>query len=327
MQMLLTNFRGDTMGIKALLTYNYGNEKMKELEKLGYEIMFVDEKEVVYSQELSEVEVLIGYDPFKTLDITKMKKLKWIQVSSVGIDQLPIEMVKEAKIIVSNNRGGYSIPMGEWIVLKILEMLKNSSKFFDNQKKKLWKYDKSLLELYGKTVGFLGTGTIAKNAAKRLKGFDVNIFGSNTSGKDVEYFDRCFSSAQMDEMLNLSDIVVVTIPYTEDTYHMINNEMICKMKDGVYFINVARGAIADEDALIKNLRNGKMMGAALDVFENEPLPEDSPLWDMDNVIITPHNSWISEKKDDRRYEIIYENMKNYIEGKEMRNVIDLNKGY
>lgn len=315
------------MGIKALITYDFGKQKMKELQEIGYDITYVDEKEVVYKPELSDIEVLIGYDPFKTLDITKMKKLKWIQLFSAGLDQLPMDYVKGAGILVSSNRGGYSVPIGEWIVLKILEMLKNSVKFYENQKNKIWKYDKNLLELYGKTVGFIGTGTIAQNAAKRLQGFDVNILGMNTTGNDVQYFDKCYSTEDMDQMLALSDIIVVTIPYTDATYHMINKEKFSKMKNGVYFVNVARGTIVDENELIGALKSGKIAGAALDVLEVEPLKKDSPLWDMDNVIITPHNSWISEKKDFRRFELIKGNMKNYIQGVKLKNEINLNRGY
>jgi len=315
------------MVIKSLITFNYGDEKMKKLEELGYDIIVEDENNVVYSNELSEIEVLVCYNPFDTLDISKMKNLKWIQLSSAGIDQLPINYTKGTDIIVSNNKGGYSIPMGEWVVLKILEMLKHSAKLYDNQNKKIWKMDTKILELCGKTVGFIGTGNIAQQSAKRLQGFEVKTLGVNTKGNDVEYFDKCFSIMKIDEMLNLCDIVILTIPYTEETYHLINSERISHMKTGAYFINVARGLIVDENALIEALQNGKIVGVSLDVVEKEPLSEQSPLWEMENVIITPHNSWISEKKNDRRYELIYENMKSYIEGRELRNVIDMNKGY
>jgi len=315
------------MGIKALFTFNYGNEKMKAIEDLGYDIIFEDEKKIVYSEELSEIEVLVCYNPFITLDISKMKKLKWIQLSSAGIDQLPVNFAKGTSIIVSNNKGGYGIPMGEWVVLKILEMLKHSALLYNNQNKKIWKMDSKILELFDKTVGFIGTGNIAQQSAKRLQGFGVKILGLNTSGSTVKYFDKCFSSKDIDEMLSLSDIVVLTIPFTEDTYHLINSERISHMKGGAYFVNIARGVIVDEKALIEALQDGKISGASLDVVENEPLSKDSPLWEMKNVIITPHNSWISEKRNDRRYELVFENMKNYVEGKELKNIIDLNRGY
>lgn len=315
------------MAIKALFTYNYGIESMKSIEKLGYNIKIIGEKEVVYKEDLKDIEVLVCYNPFETLDISNMNELKWIQLSSAGIDQLPLEYIKKNNILVTNNRGGYSIPIGEWIILKILEMLKHSYRLYENQKNKVWKMDTKILELHGKTVGFIGTGSIAREAAKRLSGFGVNILGLNTSGKEVQYFHRCFSSKDIDKMLCLCDIVVITIPYTEETHHLINRSRFENMKDGVYIINVARGYIIDEKALIDNIEMKKVAAAALDVVEEEPLREDSPLWTFDNVIITPHNSWMSEKRNYRRFNLIYDNMKKYAEGEKLFNLVSTDKGY
>ncbi|WP_203635553.1 phosphoglycerate dehydrogenase [Thermobrachium celere] len=315
------------MVLKALFTYDYGKEKMKKIEELGYKVIIRDENKVVFEEEFNDVDILVCYNPFSTLDISLIQNLKWIQLSSIGIDQVPKDVVLARKITVTNNKGGYSIPIGEWIVLKILEMLKNSREFYEKQKNKVWKMDTSLLELYNKTVGFIGTGTIAQEAAKRLKGFDVNILGVNTNGRKVEYFDECFSMQNLKDMLSRCDIVVVAVPFTKETYHLINDDIISSMKDGVFLINIARGSVIDTDALIKALNTKKIKKAALDVFEEEPLSEDSPLWDMENVIITPHNSWISEMRNERRFNLIYENMKRYIEGRELLNIVDIIKGY
>ncbi len=318
---------GFYMAIKALFTYNYGGEKMKDVEVLGYDIKVVREQDLTYSEELSEVEVLVCYDPFKTLNIEKMKKLKWIQLSSIGINQLPVEYVKNTSIIITNNKGGYSIPMGEWIILKSLEMFKNSKGLYENQTNKKWKMDTGILELYGKTIGFIGTGTIAVEAAKRFQGFGVNIVGVNTDGREVEYFNECYAMKELDQMLKLCDLVVATIPYTRATHHLINEDRFKVMKKGTYFINVARGSIVNEADLIKNLKEGKLSGAALDVYEEEPLKEHSPLWDLKNVILTSHNSWISEMRNQRRFDLIYKNMRKYVQGEEVVNIVDLKKGY
>jgi phosphoglycerate dehydrogenase-like enzyme len=315
------------MPIKALFTYNYGQERMKAIEAFGYDIKVTKEQELIYSDDLEEIEVLICYDPFKTLAIEKMKKLKWIQLSSIGIDQLPLEYVKNNSIIITNNNGGYSIPMGEWIILKTLELFKNSKGLYENQFSRIWKIDTSIMELYGKTIGFIGTGTIAAQAAKRFQGFDVILLGVNTNGRDVQYFDRCYSMRDIDEMLKLCDVVIVTLPYTKATYHLINEDRFIEMKDGAYFINVARGSIVDEVSLIKNLKYGKLAGAALDVYEEEPLKEHNPLWDLNNVILTSHNSWISEMRNERRFKTIFENMKRYIAREGLVNIVDFKKGY
>lgn len=313
--------------MKVLFTYDYGKEKMDLVRNLGYEVVYIYENQVTNAKEIEDIDVLVCYNPFETLDIKKLKKLKWIQLSSIGIDQAPIKYIKEKEIILTNNKGGYSIPMGEWIVLKILELYKNSKSFYEKQKRKKWKIDTQLLELYEKTVGFIGTGTIAVEAAKRLQGFGVDIYGLNTSGRDIEYFNKCFSMNEIDEFLSVCDVVVLSIPYTEKTHHLMNSDKLDKMKDGSVLINISRGNIIDEKALIEKLAEDKFMGIALDVFEEEPLPRISPLWDFENVIITPHNSWISEMRNERRFYITYENLKKYINNEELVNVIDLNRGY
>jgi phosphoglycerate dehydrogenase-like enzyme len=300
---------------------------MNRIKDLGYEVIVVKENKITNSDEVNDSEILVCYNPFASLDILKMNKLKWIQLSSVGIDQIPFEVIRSRGIKITNNKGGYSIPIGEWIVLKILEMLKKSGSSYRNQQLKKWKMDMSLLELYGKVVGFIGTGSIATEAAKRLKPFGVDILGVNTRGTDVEYFNKCFSIEKIDNMLKQCDIVVITIPYTEKTHHMIDENRINAMKDGVFIVNIARGNIIDENALINNISKGKIRAAALDVFENEPLNQDNPLWEFDNVIITPHNSWVSEEMSERRFKLIYENLRRYITNEELVNVVDLIKGY
>jgi phosphoglycerate dehydrogenase-like enzyme len=315
------------MSVEVVFTYNYGIENMNRVRELGYEVTVLDEKAAFFSEEIKNTEVLVCYNPFSTLDISLLKELRYIQLSSIGIDQLPINLVKEAGIVVTNNRGGYSIPMGEWVVMKMLELLKNSFGLYRNQMNKVWKMDTSILELFGKTVGFIGTGSIAMESAKRLQGFGVNVLGVNTNGRPVEYFHNCFSMNEIDSMLSQCDVVIVTIPSTKETYNLLDESKLNVMKDGAFLINVARGNILEEKALICNLKNGKLAGAALDVFEEEPLKKDSELWELRNVSITPHNSWISEMRNARRWNVIYENLQRYINGKELVNRVDLDKGY
>lgn len=313
--------------MKALFTYDYGIENMAEIRKLGYETLVTKENEASYSDEYKDVEVLVCYNPFSTLDISLMKNLKWIQLSSIGIDQVPRSVVEESNIILTNNRGGYSIPMGEWIVLKTLEIYKNSYGFYERKKKKEWVLDKSLLELYGKKILFIGTGTIAQEAAKRLLGFEMEIIGVNTEGRSIPGFNQCYPVNRIGEIIASSDIIVLSIPYTEKTHHLIDENMLKQMKQNAVLINVSRGSIINEVALINHLKDGNMMGVALDVFEKEPLPSNSPLWEMDRVLISSHNSWISEMRNERRYKMIYENLKRYIEGKDLLNQVNINRGY
>ncbi|AKL96262.1 D-3-phosphoglycerate dehydrogenase SerA [Clostridium aceticum] len=313
--------------MKVLFTYDYGKEKMDAIEKLGYDIILQSEKGIVYTEAMQDVEALICYSPFHTLDIAKMKKLKWIQLSSIGIDQVPKDIARKNKIIVTNNKGGYSIPIGEWVVLKILEIYKKSSKLYRQQQQKRWEMDTSLLELYRKRIGFIGTGSIAIESAKRLQGFEAHILGVNTKGRKVEYFDKCYPIHQLEEVLKTCDVVVVTVPYTEETHHLINKVKLEMMKKEAVLINVSRGSIIDEKALIQHLQKGNLLGVALDVFEEEPLSQENPLWEMERVLVTPHNCWISEMRNERRFRIIYENMKKFKEELPLINQVDINKGY
>ena len=127
--------------------------------------------------------------------------------------------------------------------------------------------------------------------------------------------------------MSQADIIVLSIPYTKETHHLIDENSISFIKKGAFLINIARGSIIKEPALIEALGKGEIRGAALDVFEEEPLPEDSPLWNMNNVIITPHNSWVSEMRNERRYDIIHENMKRFISGEKLINIVNIEKGY
>lgn len=315
------------MAIEVIFTYDYGKDRMDLIKAFGYNTKVVDEKTITNSENIKNSEVLVCYNPFNTLNISLMKSLKWIQLSSIGIDQLPLKDISQARIIITNNKGGYSIPMGEWVVMNILQLFKNSFNLFKNQMNKKWKMDTSLLELYGKTVGFIGTGTIAVEAARRLQGFEVKILGLNTTGKDVQNFQKCFKLEELDTMLPECDAVVITIPSTKETYHMIDEDRFNKFKDGAILVNVARGNILDEKALTKALTSKKLRGAALDVFEEEPLNEDNELWKLDNVIITPHNCWISEMRNERRWDVIYENLKRYSNGEPLINLVNLEKGY
>ncbi len=313
--------------MKALFTYDYGQEKMERVAALGYDVVVRSEKELVIDNELEDVEVLVCYNPFETLAIDEMRDLKLIMVSSIGIDQVPIDIVKPQNIMLTNNKGGYSIPIGEWIVTKVLEIYKGSKGFIRLQDKKVWRMDTSILELTGKTIGFIGTGTIAHEAAKRLKAFGVKIHGVNTNGRSVVHFDKCYSMDRLGDFLSVCDVVVVTIPLTEKTHGLINKSSLADMKDDSVFINVSRGDIVDEVALLDALGQGKFRGVALDVFEHEPLEVESPFWDIERVHISPHNCWMSEYRNERRFETIIENLRRYNQAEVLLNVVDIDKGY
>lgn len=311
--------------MKLLVTNKYSDNEIKELEDLGYEVIRMKESKALVNDETKEIEVLVGYNPFDTLDISKLPNLKLIQLSSVGIDQIPKDIVIKNNIVVCNNKGNYSIPMAEYIVMYILNVYKNTKQMYEKQSQKKWQLDINLEELTYKKVMFIGTGTIAKNAAYRLKPFGVYIYGVNTDGRHVDEFDECISISNIDNGLKECDVVVISLPSTKDTIGMINDEKLKNMKNDSVIINVGRGNIINEHDLINNI--SKFKGICLDVFENEPLNKENKLWDCKNVTITPHNSWISNQNRTRTFKTIHENLNRYIQKKELKNIVDIQKGY
>lgn len=313
--------------MKVLFTYNYGEEAMNEIRSLGFDVVYHDEKSIHTFEDFETIDVLICFNPFEKIDLRTFKNLKLILLSSIGFDQLPKEIVKEMGITVCNNKGGYSIPMGEWIVMKILEMIKHSKSLYDNQNKKSWYMDTSLLELYEKKIVFFGTGTIAQEAAKRLSGFDVEIIGLNTTGHKEVYFDCCHPLSEACKIVSDAAAVVVALPLTKKTKGIIDKHILDAMSKEAVLINIARGEVIDEPYLIEVLKQKKIKAAALDVFYEEPLPEDHPMWTLDNVVITCHNSWISERRNSRRFNLIRENLKRLKNGELLLNEVNILKGY
>ncbi len=313
--------------MKAIFTYDYGAGLMDQIANLGYEVSLVHESEIANTDLVNDAEILVCYNPFQRLDIRQMKKLKWIQLSSIGFDQLPLEAVLDQGIMVTNNQGGYSKPMGEWIVMNILEILKKRKVMYKNQQGSHWAMDSSIMELVNKRVGFLGTGTIAREAAQRLQGFEATVIGFNTSGHDTTFFDSCYAIDQLMDHLPHLDVVVITLPHTDKTHHFFKASHMAAMKDQSILINVSRGANLVEADLIDYLERDKFLGVALDVFEQEPLPKDHPFWTHEALYLSAHNSWVSEMKNLRRFDMIKDNMTRYKHGESLRNIVNLKRGY
>lgn len=312
--------------MKVLLNYRFSDEKMKELEALGCELMYVPEPEMDGRDDYYDAEVWFTYKSFEDAELYKFKNLKLIILTSTGFDQVPRDFVVENNIVVVNNKLGYSIPIAESIVMYILEVYKNSYQAMKKQELKIWNMDMSWQEIAGKKVGFLGTGNISQCAAKRLQAFDVDIWGVNTNGRDVDYFSKCFPLSDSDEFFKECDVIVGVMPSTPGTDHVVDSERLDMMKEGAVLINVGRGNLIDLSAL--GVYIDKFKGVVLDVVEEEPLEPVSYLWDKENVIITPHNSWVYDNNWKRRYDNLYRNLKAYVEtGKPVDIVKDINRGY
>lgn len=312
--------------MKVLLEEKIAKKYGEIIKKLGYQVIQYDEKNPNEKEDYGE-DILIGAINLEKVNYKKHKNLKYIFLTSVGIDFLDLDYIKEKEIILSNNNGAYDDPIAEWIVYGLLQIDKEDRKNIENQKEKIWQRRSFSHNLYGKKALFMGTGTIAIAGAKRLKGFSMELNGFNTSGRKVEPFDNVYSIEELDEILPQMDYIIMCLPGTEKTHHILNKERFKILKDKVVIVNISRGATIDEEALVEALEEGKIRGAALDVFEEEPLRESSPLWDMDNVYIYPHISFSCEDLGRRQFETAYQNLKALKNDGDFKNIVDFDKGY
>ncbi len=276
--------------------------------------------EFVDNLENDDIEVaMVPWATFITEEtISKLPKLKWIQLLSAGYDGTNFDLLKRNNIQFTNAKDIYHISMAEDVLTKILVLNRNYKIYIENMKQGIWKPIRKEPEIYGSTIGILGTGSIAKEIAKRLKAFNTTIIGYRRTQRAEEYFDQVLiGNDGLDELLRRSDYVIVTLPLNDQTRNLLSREKLSLMKNTALLINVARGAIVDQDALTEMLVDNKIRGAGLDVTTPEPLPSDHSLWRLPNVIITPHNSSSSPHLMNRLEILMSENLKRYINGNDL----------
>lgn len=297
---------------QVLLTgaYQYTEEQFRMIEKLGWKVTFVKNEREPIGIPAEQFDAVVCNSLFLHNDITKFKNLKMVQATSAGMDRLPIEYMEKHHIIYYNAKGVYSIPMAEWALLSVLEICKNAYGFFEKQQEHRWEKERSLLELTGKKVCIIGYGDVGRETAKRLAAFGTEITAVNRSEVEADGVISCWLPlSRIDEALSETDIVVLCIALTEETRGLLNEDRLRFMKQGSILVNIARGTLIDEKALISCLKERKFRGVALDVFEKEPLPAESELWEMAGVIISPHNSFVGERIRERMFDLICKNLK------------------
>jgi len=295
--------------MKTLVTGALGatREELNMLEGLGLDItLHPDERQPVTCPD--QYEAVIGNGLFQWNDIAAFSNLEYIQLTSAGYDRVPMDYVKAHGIAIHNAAGVYSAPMAEWTVMALLELFKNADKSRENRLARRWEKDRSWRELSGKTACILGFGAYGQAVAKRLKAFDMTVRVVNRTKKDSPFADSFHPLEELEQVLTVSDVIILAIALAEGTESLIASQQIKAMKPGSVLINAARGGLLDEDALADALKSGHLAGAALDVFRQEPLPESSPLWALPNVILTPHNSFIGEGNHRRMMEVVCANI-------------------
>lgn len=300
--------------MKLLLTgaSTYTESQFDILREMGHSILYVQDERIPLAEQgidPSDIEGTVCNGLFLYNDISAFKNLRYVQLTSAGFDRVPLEEMQKRNITVHNARGVYSAPMAELALCGVLQLYKQSVAFRDNQRAHCWTKLRNLKELTDKTVCIVGCGSVGQACAKRFGAFDCHVIGVDVAPVENKFFEKIYLLDALDDVLAQSDVVILTLPLTTQTRGLFNRERFLNCKEGTVFVNITRGAVVAENDLITVLGDAHLGGAVLDVFETEPLQADSPLWDMENVILTPHNSFVSDGNSKRLFDLIVKNLK------------------
>jgi len=280
--------------------------------------------------DIDDAEVLflrwgLGRETFQRL-VAAIPNLRWIHTISAGVDHVLFPALAESDAVLTNASGVFNVPIAETVLAYMLAVVKRLPEMLEQQRSHRW-HTLGLRELRGLTVGIVGLGSIGSEVARLCRAFGMRVLGLRRHPGPHEHADEVLPPDRLHDLLARSDFVVIACPLTEETRGLIGPAELAAMKPDGWLINIARGAIVDEEALIEALQERSIGGACLDALAEEPLPEDSPLWDLPNVIITPHNSWSSPHLQERQIELFLENLRRYVAGEPLLNIVDKRMGY
>jgi len=284
--------------------------------------------------DLREAEVVVAWS-LRPEQFAMARKLRWIHSPAAAVHQLMFPELVNSDVILTNSSEVHGGVVAEHVLALILALAKRLPQAAHFQLKHVWGQEALWLgrprprEIDDATLGLVGLGGIGRRVAKSASALGMRVIAVREHpGKEApEGVQRVFAPAQLDELLSQSDFVVLATPVTRSTTGLMDAARLGKMKSDAYLINVGRGPLVDEIALAQALRDQKIGGAALDVFDEEPLPADSPLWDLENLFITPHTAGITEKLWDRHYAFITENLRRYLDGRPLLGAVDKRQGY
>ncbi len=276
---------------------------------------------------IADTEILVawGFTDIRPL-YPAAAKLKWVHALSAGVERLLFPEIQVDATILTNSKGIHGIPVSEHVFAMVLAFNRGLNIFIRQQLAKEWKRA-PVDEIHEKTIGIVGLGSIGREIAKKAKGMGMNVVAVKREMTSEIFVNKLFPPEQLEDMLAMADFVVTALPLTEETQGLFGLKQFEAMKRSAYFFNIARGAIVNEQDLVTALQKGLISGAGLDVFEDEPLPATSPLWEMPNVIITPHLAALSPYYLDRAIKLFADNLTRYSQNREMFNLVDKAKGY
>lgn len=295
--------------MKMLITdiFELTGQERDWLHDRGIEVEIWPDEEP-YTGDAAAVDIIACKFFFSHTPIERFTSLKYIQLYMAGFDHVPMDYIRAHGIEFHNARDVYSIPIAEYGIGGVLALYKQFRDFDREQRTRQWNVRRYLRELYSKRVLIVGAGSIGAAFAKRFQAFDCHVTGLARTAGQRDCFDRVYAMDKLDDCLPEADVVVLALPSNGQTHHIMDAGRLALMKPDAILVNICRGAVVDEPALVQALQNGRLGGAVLDVFETEPLPGQSPLWDMENVIVTPHTSFGAEFNDRRLIEVMNRNM-------------------
>jgi D-2-hydroxyacid dehydrogenase (NADP+) len=283
--------------------------------------------------ELPDTDIFVGFS-LRPEQFAHSRKLKWLHSTAAGVGQLMYPELRKSGIEVTNASGVHRIPMAEHILGTLIALARRFPDCFRYQQQarwaqqELWNAPVRPRELRGQILLFIGFGAIGREVAKMIRPLGMRVWAVTRSGRAEEGLaEQVFPASKLDEALPQADFVVLAAPETPETLKMMGAREFALMKPSAYFLNVSRGALVDEPALISALEQRKIAGTALDVTSQEPLPPENPLWKLDNAFITPHISAASEHLWERQTDLMMENLERWFAGDELLNRVDLNRGY
>ena len=316
---------------KLVITQDISEENIQAIKDIvpDWEVI-AGKEQSIWASHIEDAEVIAGWKKGLEKDCLKDgSKLKWLQTWSAGVNSLPLIDLEAKEITVTSANGVHSYPISETIFALMLGLTRKIHAYVRQQQAKKWHHANLELEIHDKTIGILGVGAIGKETAKIAQAFGMKVLGLRNSTQPEDYFNHIYTTDQLHTLLPQCDFVIIALPLTKETHHLFGEEQFKLMKNSAFIINIGRGDIIKEKDLINALEMREIAGAGLDVFEHEPLEEMSPLWEMENVIITPHTAGSTEHYNKRVIEDIFiPNLMEYVKRQTPSiNLLDYRKGY
>lgn len=296
----------------ALIFDQHANWYARELGNMckGYEFVATADYEQALDR-ANEADILIGLAPYIKPDlISAMPKLQWLQALTTGVDNLLAMDVLSKDVIVTNCSGFHGPQMSELTLLLMLSLSRKFPTMLENQKSAIWqRWPQPLLA--GKTACLVGLGAIAETLSKRCQAMEMRVTGVSDGRTQLDGFDRIYKRSEIDEAASDADFLIVIVPYSEKTHHIINSSVLAAAKQSAFLINISRGGCVDEQAMMDALDAGSIAGAGMDVFATEPLPQDNPIWRHPKIIVTPHIGGMADIYHQQALPLVAQNLNSF----------------